>query len=221
MIVIAEKEYRKFQSNLVPNCKNILGIRVPVLRKIANEICRGNFKEFLDCIDDEYFETTMLQGLVIGKCKANLKEKMCMLKKFVPQINNWAVCDSTCSSLKFVNKNKDEFLVFLQEYIKSNREFDIRFAVVVLMDYYITEDYIDYVLETLKNIKNNKYYVKMAIAWALSACYVKFEDKTLNIILSGDFDKDTLKKTLQKILESNRVDKEKKEYIKKLRKSLC
>lgn len=221
LVQISEEKYRDFHSRLVPNCDKILGIRVPVLRKISTEICKGNYQGFLEVVDDEFYETTMLQGLVIGKCKSKPDEKMDMLKKFVPKIDNWAVCDSTCTSLKFVNKNMQEFLKFIQRYINSNSEFEIRFAVVCLMIYYINEEYIDYVLETLKSIKDDRYYVKMAVAWALSVCYVKFEDKTLKALLSDELDKDTLRKSFQKIVESNRVDKEKKEYIRSLRKSLC
>lgn len=221
LIEISEETYRNFNSKLIPNCNNILGIRIPILRKMCSEICKGNYQEFLEVVDDEFYETTMLQGLVIGKCKSKPDEKMDMLKKYVPKIDNWAVCDSTCTSLKFVNKNIQVFLNFLQQYINSNSEFEIRFAVVCLMIYYINEKYIDYVLETLKSIKDDRYYVKMSVAWALSVCYVKFEDKTLKVLLSNELDKDTLRKSFQKIVESNRVDKEKKEYIKSLRKSLC
>lgn len=218
---ISEEGYKQFHSKLIPGCDNILGIRLPKLREIAKQICKGNYKQFLDNADDKYYESTMIQGLIIGYCKADLDVKMKMLELYVPRMNNWAVVDSVSSNLKIVQKHREEFLKLLQQYIKSNKEFEVRFAVVVLMDFYITDEYIDYVLDVLKSINRDEYYIKMAVAWAFSFCFIKFKDKTLKVLLSGDIEKDTLRKSFQKIVESNRVDKETKVKIKEYRKTMC
>ncbi|MEI3235136.1 MAG: DNA alkylation repair protein [Intestinibacter bartlettii] len=104
---------------------------------------------------------------------------MKLIESFVPKIDNWAICDSFCNSLKFVNKNKEKVWEFIQPYLKSNKEFEIRFAVVIILNYYITEDYIDLVLETLDEVKHEGYYVKMAVAWAYITVFCKIRRKKL------------------------------------------
>ena len=108
-------------------------------------------------------------------------------------------------------------LEFIQPYLKSNKEFEIRFAVVIILNYYITEDYIDLVLETLDEVKHEGYYVKMAVAWAISLCFVKFEEKTMNYLKNNKLDDFTYNKSLQKICESLRVDKDTKAIIKSMK----
>ena len=99
----------------------------------------------------------------------------------------------------------------------SNKEFEIRFAVVIILNYYITEDYIDLILETLDEVKHEGYYVKMAVAWAISLCFVKFEEKTMNYLKNNKLDDFTYNKSLQKICESLRVDKDTKAIIKSMK----
>ncbi|MEG1436795.1 MAG: DNA alkylation repair protein, partial [Oscillospiraceae bacterium] len=98
-------------------------------------------------------------------------------------------------------------------HLKSDKELELRFAVVLLMDNYITDEYIDMVLDVLAKVKHDGYYVKMAVAWAISVCFVKYKDKTFELLKSGKLDDDTYKKTFRKIVESNRVDKDTKTQI--------
>ena len=139
------------------------------------------------------------------------------IESFVPKIDDWAICDSFCNTLKFVNKNKEIMWEFIQSYLKSYNEFEIRFAVVIILNYYITEDYIDLVLKTLDNIKHDGYYVKMAVAWAISMCFIKFEEKTMAYLKDNSLDDFTYNKSLQKICESLRIDKNTKELIKSMK----
>ena len=108
-------------------------------------------------------------------------------------------------------------LEFLKKYLKSKEEFKLRFALVMLLDFYITEDYIDYVLDVLNNIKHDGYYVKMAVAWALQVAFVKFEDKTMKLLENNNIDDWTYNKALQKIIESYRVDEKTKSKIRKMK----
>ena len=145
------------------------------------------------------------------------KEKLKYLDKFVPKIDNWAVCDCSVSTFKFVEKNQEEVWEYLQKYLKSKKEFELRFAVIMLMDYYFQEEYIDQVLETYDNIHHDGYYVKMAVAWAISMAYVKFPEKTWEFLQNNHLDDFTYNKALQKMVESYRVDSETKEEIKKMK----
>lgn len=214
---LQDEKYKKFHSSLCPNVDNIIGVQIPKLRTIAKEIAKESPEEFLNYTQTQYYEEKVLYGLVIGYMKADLKTRKYYLDKFVPIIDSWAVCDCCISSFKFVNKNKEEMWTYTQKYLKSNKEFELRFAVVLLMDYYLTEEYIDKVLEIYNNIKNDAYYVKMAVAWALSVCYIKFPEKTMKLFANNQLDDFTYNKALQKIIESNRVSKEEKDQIRKMK----
>ncbi len=147
----------------------------------------------------------------------NLDEQLSCLKKFIPKINNWAVCDTCCSNLKFTLKNKEPVFEFLKPYIKSKNEFDVRFAAVMLMDFYITDEYIDKVIKIYDGIKNEGYYAKMAVAWGLSVCFVKYSDITMKYLNNNNLNDWTYNKALQKITESFRVDDETKKVIRKMK----
>lgn len=214
---LADEKYKEFHSGLCPNTNNIVGVRVPVLRNYAKELAKGDFRNYLTNAKDEYYEEVMLQGMVIGLAKMELEERLDYIKRFVPKIDNWAICDVFCAGLKFVNKNKEEVWKFLKQYLKSNREFEIRFGVVMLLDFYITEDYIDRVIKILNEIKHEGYYVKMAVAWAISVCYIKFPSETMKLLQENELDDFTYNKALQKIIESYRVSEEDKKMIRAMK----
>lgn len=214
---LSDDKFKTFHSRLCPNTDNIIGVRLPLLRQLAKEIAKGDWRNFLSNSKEEYYEEILINGLVIAYAKCDVEERLNYIESFVPKIDNWAICDSFCNTLKFVNKNKEIMLEFIQPYLRSYNEFEIRFAVVIILNYYITEDYIDLVLKTLDNIKHDGYYVKMAVAWAISMCFVKFEEKTMAYLKDNSLDDFTYNKSLQKICESLRVDKNTKELIKSMK----
>ena len=170
---LQDKKYKEFHSSLCPNVDNIIGVRIPELRKLAKQIAKENPKEFIENpVKKQYYEEIMLEGFVIGYMKATLEEKLHYLDNFIPEIDNWAVCDCTASTLKFIDKYKKEVWEYLQKYINSKKEFEKRFAIIILMDYYLTDEYIDKVLEIYNKIDSDQYYVQMGMAWAVSECVV-------------------------------------------------
>lgn len=162
-------------------------------------------------------EETMLQGMTLGYVKSDFTGIRPYLDAFLPKIKNWSVCDSTCVSLKIARKEPEAVLEYLLPYLRSDEEFFIRFGVVMLLDHFIMEDYIDLVLEEMDKIHQDAYYVKMAVAWNLSVCFVKFRDKTLSYLRTNHLDDWTYNKTIQKIRESYRVTKEDKEMLLKMK----
>lgn len=214
---LADEKYRQFQSGLCPNTDNIIGVRLPFLRKLAKEIAKRDWKDYLKNSNDQYFEEVMLMGMVIGYVKTDTEELLKYVEEFVPQIDNWAVCDSFCTGLKFTKTNKSRVWFFLQPYLFSKEEFKIRFGVVMLLNYFIEDEYIDSVLEILNRIKHEGYYVKMAVAWAISACYVKYEIKTMCFLKNNELDDFTYNKAIQKIIESLKVDQETKAILKRMK----
>lgn len=213
----SEFKYQQFQKKLIPNTDNLLGVRMPMIKSIAKEIAKGNWQEFILQVEHTYYEETMLMGFVIGNIKADLDTVLPLVKLFIPKINNWAICDSFCASLKIVKKHKRDFFAFLQNYLYSEQEFKIRFAVVMLMDYYIDDEYIDELLDIFHNIHHDGYYVKMAVAWALSFCFVKQREKTLPLLQSNHLDDFTYLKALQKIIESGRVTDDDKQLMRQMK----
>ena len=211
-------KYKEFHSGLCPNIDNIIGVRVPDLRKMAKEIAIQDYEKFLLQAQDDYYEELLLQGLVIGYAKISIEDTFKYLKKFVPKINSWAVCDTTCSNLKITKKYMNEVWEFLEQYINSKNEYEIRFALVMYLNYFLTDDYIDKILRKIDKIKNEEYYVQMAIAWLISYAYIKQKEKTEKYLLDNNLDKFTLNKSIQKICESYRVSVEDKEKLKKLKK---
>lgn len=214
---LADKKYKEFHSGLCPNTDNIIGVRIPKLREIAKEIAKQNAKEFLQTIDTTYYETIMLYGMVIGYAKLTIEERQKYLDIFVPQIDNWAVCDCCTSTYKFTNKNKEQMWKYIQKYLHSEKEFEVRFSVIMLMDYYLTDEYIEPVLEILNHIHHEGYYVKMGVAWIVSVIFVKYEEKARKLLQKNNLDDFTYNKALQKIIESNRVSKEVKDAIRKMK----
>lgn len=221
LINLSEEDYRNFSSKLLPGVKNILGVRLPALRKIAKSIAKEDWKSYLNNARDDYFEEVMLLGMVIGYINnIDIDEIISLIRKYVPKINNWSVCDSFCNGLKITSKNKERMWNFLQEYFSSSDEFEVRFAVVMLLNFYVEEEYIELVLSNLDKIKHDGYYVKMAVAWAISICYVKYSEITFNYLKENNLDYFTYNKSLQKICESLKVSKEEKNIIRGMKKKV-
>lgn len=215
----AEGDYKKFSASLIPNINNVLGVRLPKLRAIAKDIYKtDNWQEYLAFSEVEFMEETMIQGMIIGQVKEKPEKILEYVKNFVPKIDNWAVCDSFCTGLKFANQNKELVWDFIQPYFYSKKEYDIRFGYVMILGYFVEEEYLDRIFKLTDEFKDCRYYAQMAVAWALSVCFVKFPDKTLDYLKVSHLDSFTFNKTLQKIRESYRVSKEMKDLLKAYRK---
>ena len=217
IFALVDEEYRQFHSKLVPGTDNILGVRLPRLRELAKEIAKGNWRDYLLTAPSDYNEEILLQGLVIGYAKTDIEEILCYAAAFIPKISNWGVCDSFCNSLKITKKHRAQVWEFLQPYLLSQKEFELRFGIVMLLSFYIEDQYIDQVLLHLDSAKHDGYYVKMAVAWAISLCFIRYPKKTMVYLKENTLDDFTYNKALQKITESFRVDKETKNLVRSLK----
>ena len=217
LIQLAEEDYKEFSGSLIPGCNNMLGCRIPKLRQLAKEICRSDFRKYLQNTSDEYFEEIMLQGFVIGYAKMDIEERLAYAQRFIPKIKDWSVNDGFCSTFKAALKNRERVWEFLIPYAESEKEFEIRVAAVMYMNYFLTEEYIDRVLKKLFCMKQDDYYAMMGIAWALATAYAKFPKQTSDA-LEWDWPKATLNKAIQKMCESYRISKEDKVELRKRKK---
>ena len=214
----AEESYRDFSAALIPGVDNMLGVRLPALRKLARQIYKEmDWRDFL-AQDPLYFEETMLQGMVIGLAVHTFEEFQTLVPPFIPKISNWSVCDSFCSSLHAAAAFQEPLFPLLLSYTGAQDEFEVRFGVVMLMDYFVEETYLERVADALEAVRHEGYYVKMAVAWALSVCFAKFPAWTMTALQQRHWDNDTYQKALQKIIESHRVSAEDKAVIREMKK---
>ncbi len=213
---LAEPKYREFSGGLIPGVQNMLGVRIPVLRGIAKEIAKGDWQDWLKGASDASFEEVMLQGMVIGYAKMPPARFQQHIREFVPKIDNWSVNDCVCATLKMTRRCLPEMWEFLAEYRGSDSEFALRFFVVMLMDYYLTDDYIDRVLDIYGEIRHEGYYVKMAVAWGVAGAYSKYPVKTDAFLQAGRLEDETERMAVRKICESFRVSREDKERLREM-----
>ncbi len=209
----ADEKYRDFHRRLCPGVENNLGVRLPDLRRLAKQLAAGDWRSYLSQTEEEYYEEVMLKGLILGYVKTDIEELLRYLAAFIPKIDNWGVCDSMCNGLKIVKKHRERVWGFLQPYLASGEEFPMRFGVVMLMCYYVDNMYIDRVLAELDRARQDGYYLKMAVAWAISECFIKYPEKTMAYLQRNTLDTFTYNKALQKITESYRVEAGTRELI--------
>lgn len=216
---LSDKKYQDFHSSLCPGTENIIGVRVPILRNYAKELfIENDWRQTIKEIDNEYYEEIMLQGMLIGQAqKEDINIILKYIEDYVPKIDNWAICDVFCAGLKITKKYKEQMWKFIQKYLKSNQEFEIRFAVVMILDYYIEEEYIKEIFKIFEEIKHEGYYVKMAIAWAISICLIKFCNETVEFLKVSKLDDWTYNKAIQKAIESYRISNDRKDILRNMK----
>lgn len=217
---LAEPDYRDFHSRLVPGKGNILGVRNPVLRGVAREIVRqGDPAYYLAQARDDSYEEVMLQGMVIGLMKGDIEVILDRVARFIPKIDNWAVCDTFAAGLKITRRHRERVWEFLMPCTQSENPWEVRFALVMLMDYYTDEDHLPALFAIYDGIgeKWDHYYVRMALAWAVSDAYIACPEETTAYLKADRLDDWTHNKAIQKIRESRRVTAAQKEGVRQLR----
>lgn len=209
---LSDAKYKEFHSKLTNTKYEILGIQVPKQRKIAMEISKGDVESFLKQTSSSYYEDIMIRGFVIARIK-NKETLPLYLDDYISFIDNWAICDSFCNSLKFIEKDKDFWFSYFTKFQNSHQEFEVRVFLIILLNFYVTEEYIDAILEIVDAISSEQYYVEMAQAWLLCECFIKFREKTLRYFTKNSLNAFTFNKTISKIRESYRVSEEDKLYL--------
>lgn len=201
-------KYRDFHAKLVPNIDNdtIIGVRRPILKDIAKKLSKeDDIDLFLNDLPHKYFEENALHILILSYIKDYdlMIEK---LDKFIPYINNWAVCDGYSS--KAIEKNRDKAIIKIKEWLKSKHIYSKRFAICMLMNYYLDDYFNESYLKLVGNIKSNDYYLDMAIAWYFATALTKRKCETLNYLKNSDLSNAIKRMTIRKAKDSYRIDKE-------------
>lgn len=214
---LQDLKYRDFHSKLMPTVskEKIIGVRVPELRKFAKEFNKSDLKtDFLNTLPHEYYEEDNLHAFLIEQIK-DFDECISALDSFLLFVNNWATCDMMTP--KVLGKNPEKLYKKIEEWAKSEHTYTVRFAIVTLMKFFMDEHLDKKHLSLLLSIKSDEYYINMAIAWYLATALSSNWDLVIPYIENGKFDKWIHNKAIQKAIESYRITKEQKEYLKKLK----
>lgn len=217
---LQDLKYLEFHGRLLQDSSTLIGIRTPILKELAKKIAKNHPFEFLKYVKHETYEECVLHGLILGYMKIDFNTCILLLEDFLPFNTNWAINDITCANLKIWKKHLQEGLLVIKKYLQNDCSWVQRFGLVLLLDFYIQDDFIDAVLEISSQVSGESYYVGMANAWLLSVCYVKYPEKTRPLLEGSVLDLFTRKSAIRKIIESNRVPKEDKEQMRKLREQL-
>lgn len=214
---LQDEKYRDFLIKIVKTEKNIIGIRDPLLKKIAKTITKKDWKNFLPFIEHKYFEETMLHGYILGYANLKGNEYFQYLDEFFKYINNWAACDNCVSNFKFIKKDRDFFFPYIEELCFTSNLWKQRIGLIFLLKFYLSDKYIDKVIQIISNIKSNEYYVEMAQAWLISQIFIEYEEKAISIFEDNILSSSVCNKAIQKIKDSLKVSKEKKIFISKFK----
>lgn len=214
LLAAADVKFAAFNGRIVPDGNlPMLGVKTPIVEKLAGEVFAARGDEYEKDPSKGSFEENLLLGFVIAKSKRPLYDYIEGIKSYLPNIDNWAACDLFTSRLKRVKKNPREFLDAFENLKDSAAVYERRFLAVLLLDFYISDEYLDELFSLYKEIKEGDYYVDMALAWGLSVCLVKFYDRTLPHLSDPAFSDFTVNKAIQKARESYRISDERKREL--------
>ena len=195
-----------------------LGVRIPLLKDYAKSLAKEYPLDYLlKEIDEEYYEEVMIKGFIIGNYKLEYSELIKYIDYFLPKISDWCICDTFVTGLKNSRKYLDELWDYLISKLDSNDEFTVRFSLVMILNYYINDEYKDKIFMITESIKQDKYYIKMANAWLISYMLIKYFNETINYISHSKLDSFTKKKAITKAIESYRVSDENKRILRNIR----
>lgn len=217
LFALQDLSYREFHSRLVPTVQKekIIGVRTPTLRGYAKELAKHPQKElFLQRLPHRYYEENNLHGMLLAAMK---DYEACVegLDIFLPYIDNWGTCDMI-SPVSF-KKNLSQLEEKVWQWLGSEHTYTIRFAVTVLMKYYLDEAFLPKYLSWAADVQSEEYYVKMSVAWFLATALAKQYETAVPFLLENRLDVWTHNKTIQKAVESYRISEETKAYLKSLK----
>ena len=221
----SEEKYREFSKALIPGEETMLGVRLPVLRKKAKELAKGNWREELKT-EDVYFEEIMLRGMMLSYVRESLSTMIPYIEAYIPCVKNWSVCDSVFSKMEVFRQNREKTWEFIQPYLYSDKEFETRTGIIIMMQHVLKcdekgksikrlssisledclagrgkEKYLPEILEAL-NRKFPAYYASMAAAWTIAEAFSCYPAPVYFFLQDNKLDDDTYNRALQKIVES-------------------
>lgn len=214
---LQDKEYRNFHMKLVPTVEpeRIIGVRTPELRKMAKQTAKqGGVQAFIDSLPHYYFDENQLHAFIISEEK-DFSKCIVETERFLPHIDNWATCDQL--SPKVFKKHKYELLPYIQKWIVSGDTYTVRFAIGMLMQHFLDDDFNLKYPEMVASVKSEEYYINMMIAWYFATALAKQYDDIIPFIENRRLSDWTHNKAIQKSVESYRITPEQKTYLRSLK----
>jgi len=211
--------YGDFQSKLMPTVprERIIGIRTPVLKKYVKDLLKNNTIEIDDFLHDlphYYYEENNLHAFLVENIK-DYDTALVETEKFLPYIDNWATCDCFCP--KVFAKHKEELLIPIRRWLNSDKIYTVRYAMGMLMRYYLDEEFRTEYLGWVADVHSEEYYLNMMRAWYFATALAKQPEAALPWLTTRRLDTWTHNKTIQKAVESFRITPEMKQQLCMLR----
>ena len=210
-------KYKDFQKNLIPTVdpESIIGVRTPELRKYAKQLVKENkTDEFLSDLPHKYFDENQLHAFILSELKDYEKcvEEVC---RFLPYVYNWATCDQMSPNV--FKKHRTELMEYIKQWLESDKTYTVRFAIGMLMQHYLDDEFDIGYAEMVQEVKSEEYYINMMIAWYFATALAKQYDNILPVLEQNRLDVWTHNKVIQKAVESYRIMPEQKAYLKSLK----
>ena len=214
---LQDTEYKAFQSRLMPTVspEAVIGVRMPQLRRIARELTANpEAAAFMADLPHRYYEENTLHGLLISRMN-DYAMVVQALDKFLPFVDNWATCD--CISPRVFARHPDALPAQLHCWMGSRHTYVVRFAVGMLMQFYLDSAFRPAYLDWVAEVHSEEYYVNMMLAWYFATALAKQPQATLPFLQQNRLSTWVHNKTIQKAVESYRIPPEQKTYLKTLR----
>ena len=217
LFALQDKAYQEFQSKLMPTISSgtIIGVRTPLLRKLAKELSgTAQAEEFLRILPHEYYEENNLHAFLVERIR-DYDTALEETERFLPYIDNWATCDCFCP--KVFAKYKAELIISIRQWLESDKLYTVRYAMGMLMRYYLDEEFRPEYLAWVAEVNSEEYYLNMMRAWFFATALAKQPDAALPWLTERRLDPWTHNRTIQKAIESFRIPPERKQELRKLR----
>jgi len=217
---MSEPSYAQFSEKLKISQRPILGVRTPHLSTLAKELAKIEEKSFLEdflSFPSVCYEEIILAYKVFGLLKLDLATNTSYLQQLLEYNDSWATNDCLCSSFTAPKKKQQEYWALIRSYLTSPNPWDIRFATIAMMNSYLTDEYTPFVLQLLKGVHSDHYYVNMGLAWTFATAVAKQRDLTFPYLEKGVLNEVVRKKAIQKCIESYRVSDEDKALLRSMR----
>ncbi len=214
LIAMRDEKFAQFNASLMPNIKsqNVIGVRTPDLRKYAKTISTP--EQFLSALPHKYFEENQIHAFILSDIR-DIEKCINLVDAFLPYIDNWATCDQLIP--KVFAKNTPKLLPWISKWIKSKHTYTVRFAIGLLMRFYLGDKFNPKYANAVISVKSDEYCINMMRAWYFATALAKNWNEVIGIIENKKLDTWTHNKTIQKAIESYRITQPQKEYLKHLK----
>ena len=214
LIGMRDENFAKFNSGIIPTTESklVIGVRTPQLKRYAKTI--SDTDKFLSKLPHTYFEENQIHAFILCDIR-DFAKCVQMVDAFLPYVDNWATCDHLIP--KSFAKNVDKLLPWVQKWIKSKHTYTVRFAIGILMRYFLGQNFDKKYAKMVATVSSDEYYINMMRAWYFATALAKNWDDVICFIEAKELDTWTHNKTIQKSIESFRITPAHKKHLGTLR----